>query len=249
MKRILITIIMSLALILMLTLMVSATDFGIFDYEGTLSESEYNSVANALYDASNYTGSSFYVGIGYSTGSINSFVSSNGLTDSDMVVLLIENEGGTYYYQMHIRGNAKDNISRSEENNILDSSSVYTNIKSGNLADGIVSFASLAKSAHGTTKNSGDGVNRFGEFLPFIIFGIVAFIVAGGIFAIVVVSKYKKKQRGTPYPFKEFTDLELTNQYDLFITKTVTCVRVRSSSSSSGSRSGGGGGFRSSGRR
>jgi heme/copper-type cytochrome/quinol oxidase subunit 2 len=80
---------------------------------------------------------------------------------------------------------------------------------------------------------SGTGSTSDNEFLTFIIAGIIAFIVVGGIFALVVVSKYKKKKRGTSYPFKEFTDLELTNQYDLFITKTVTRVRVRSSSSSS----------------
>ena len=79
----------------------------------------------------------------------------------------------------------------------------------------------------GNTDNSSSN-----EFLVFVILGIVAFIVAGGIFALVVICNYRRKKRGTSYPFKEFTDLELTSQYDLFITKTVTRVRVRSSSSS-----------------
>lgn len=249
MKRILITIIMSLLLCIMLALTICATGSGVFDNEGALSNDELASVSSALSEASSYTGSAFYVGIGYSTESIYSFVSSNDLDEKDMVVLLIENEGGTYYYQLHVRGTAEDRISYNEENEILDSSSVYTSIKSGNLAEGIISFASLAKKAHGTTKNSDAGVSRFGEFIPFIIFGVVAFIVAGGIFAIVIVSKYKKKQRGTPYPFKEFTNLELTGQYDMFITATVTRIRVQSSSSGGSRSGGGGGGFRSSGRR
>ncbi len=76
-----------------------------------------------------------------------------------------------------------------------------------------------------------DSANEEISLESVIIFSVASIAVAVIIFLLCVIPKYKKKQRGKSYPLKEFTDLKLTGQYDIFITKTVTRRRYRNSSS------------------
>ncbi|MBO5356219.1 MAG: TPM domain-containing protein [Clostridia bacterium] len=238
MRKLFIVFILTFIFALAFAISVGASSYGVYDKIDALSTQEEAKIESALKDASEKTGISFYVGIGYYTDRINQFVSENMLYDSNMVVLLIENEYGTYYYQMHTRGTAIDEITINEENKLLDSSEVYDNIKSGNLADGVSNFAKKASYAY-NTKN----------YTPFIIFCVIVTLAGSAIFVIVIVVRYKTKIRGSTYPLDKFTTLELTGQSDSFVTKNVIRVRVRSSSSKGGRSGGGGGGFRSSGRR
>jgi len=236
MKKTVFTLIFVLALFACLATATYASH-GIYDEIGALTQGELSACRDALADASNSTGIGFYVGIGYETESYTYFKSKNGIYDTDAVILLIEYEYGVYYYQMHLFGSAVDKITVSEENKLLDSSEVYDNIKSARLCEGIVSFANQAASYYNKR-----------NFAPVIFFSVSSLVIAVIIFLVVVIKKYKKKQRGTAYPFDEFTSLDLTDERDTFVTVTVTKRRYRSSSSRSGGF-GGGGGSRSSSRR
>ena len=237
MKKLFFIFILSIIFIFCLAISAFASSYGLYDKLDALSTQDEEKIENALREASEKTNISFYVGVGYYTDRISQFVSENMLYDNNMVVLLIEKDFGEYYYQMHTKGTAIDKITINEENKLLDSSEVFDNIKSGNLVDGICSFAK--KSAHAyNTRN----------YTPFIVFSLIVAFGGVGIFLIIIVVRYKTKIRGSTYPLDKFTTLELTGQSDNFVTKNLVRIRIRTSSSSGGgSRSGGG--FRSSGRR
>ena len=63
-----------------------------------------------------------------------------------------------------------------------------------------------------------------------ILVGVIGFIVTAGIFAISVVVSYKKKLRGTIYPFDKFTNLELTDYYDKYSHSHTTRYKYKDSS-------------------
>lgn len=237
MKKLFFIFILSIIFVICLAVSTFASSYGLYDKLDALSTQDEEKIENALKEASEKTSISFYVGVGYYTDRINQFVSENMLYDNDMVVLLIERDFGEYYYQMHTKGAASDEITTNEENKLLDSSAVFDNIKSGNLVDGICSFVEKSAHAYNTV-----------NYTPFIVFSVIATLGGVGIFVIVVVVRYKTKIRGSTYPLDKFTTLELTGQSDNFVTKNVVRIRVRTSSSSGG-RSSRGGGFRSSGRR
>ena len=95
----------------------------------------------------------------------------------------------------------------------------------------ILTVASCLALAITSSASSDTGSDEF-TYKGLIAFAVVSLIVALIIFFVSVIPRYRKKKRGSSYPLKEFTDLELTAQYDMFITKTVTRRRYRSSSSS-----------------
>ena len=238
MKKLYLTLIFILALAFALAICASA-DYGVYDDIGILSPSEEGQINEALRDASEYTGISFYAGTVNNADHGYSFLSKHNLDDSNTIILLIDIYNGNYSYVTHTFGSAQNEFSIDEENEILDSFDVYSNIKSGKLAEGICSFAEQAKEACAPAWGTLIGVS------------VVAVLVASGIFLLIVIPKYKKKQRGASYPFDRFTAIEVTDCSDVFVTKTVTRYRYRSSSSSGSSRSGGSrsGGSRSSSRR
>lgn len=218
----------------------ASASYGVFDELNALSSYEESQVEDALREASEKTGFAFYVGIIPTNAEYySSFKSRYSLYESDMVLLLIDDYYGDYGYVMHLFGEPTNKISLAEENRILDSDSVYNEIKYGDMADGICSFANQATRACGT------------KWTPIIVLTVISLLGGSGLFLAIVIPRYKRKQRGTAYPFDQFTKLELTDSSDVFLTKTVTRRRYRSSSSSSGSSGSrsSGGGSRSSSRR
>lgn len=73
-----------------------------------------------------------------------------------------------------------------------------------------------------------------------LLFAAAASLIAGVTGIIVVFSKYKWHAASYRYPLMEKCRLQLTNQEDVLINRTVTHVRVQSSSSSGGSSGSGG---------
>ena len=63
-----------------------------------------------------------------------------------------------------------------------------------------------------------------------ILVGVIGFIVTAGIFALAVVLSYKKKLRGSIYPFDKFTNLELTDYYDKYSHSHTTRYKYKDSS-------------------
>lgn len=82
--------------------------------------------------------------------------------------------------------------------------------------------------------------------------GICIGAVLGGVATLIVVQRYRRKNRSSSYPLSQFANLRLTIERDVFLYHTVVKTPI-STGSSSGGRIGGGGGHggggRSSGRR
>lgn len=72
-----------------------------------------------------------------------------------------------------------------------------------------------------------------------LILGLVAGAVSGGVAVLIVVLRYRKKNRSASYPLEQFANLTLTLERDMFLYNTVTKTAIPTST---GGRSGGGGG-------
>lgn len=161
-----------------------------------------------------------------------------GMTiDDDVIILAVECVYGEYYYELFAYGEGDRYLSDSASEDILDSSVVYGNIKSGNLYEGALGFAEM----------SADYVNegRFSSLVTVIVVSVILALIAGGVFFGVTLYRYKKKLKSAVYPVSNYASLELLHSSDNFIGSYVTRTRVSSSSS----RGGGGGGGGSRGRR
>lgn len=154
---------------------------------------------------------------------------------TDLVLLIVSYEYGEYFYELFTKGSPDTQITDKEAYKILDNNSVYDNIKSGNLYEGISAYIDLAETAV-----SGKLRNSFKSVL--VVSLVISFIVATAL-AVCVVVKYRKKLHSASYPLDRYARLDLNVAYDNFRNKAVTRTRVRSSSSSSGGggRSSGGG--------
>ena len=237
MKKLILTLILVCALCLALAICSFAISYGVVDELDALSMSEEAEIENALSDASQKTGLSFYVGIISGNAEYySSFKSKYYIYDTNLVLLLIDVYNSEYSYVMHLFGNATSEITASEENKLLDSKDVKQLKKSdgSGLKAGICAFATRA------TKLATNSNMNWGAFALVVCASVLG---GGGIFLLIVIKRYKRKKRGTSYPFDQFVTVDMTDASDAFVTKTITRRRYRSSSSSSsGGRSGGGGG-------
>ena len=164
-------------------------------------------------------------------------------TKQDLVLLVIQYDewDDEYYYYVDTVGAPYSLITDKEIDRILDNPKVYNNIKSGNLADGILAYAPLTVTA--INSHLRPNIGRV-LAVSVIIAAVVAFVTCLCVFL-----SYRKKQHSPSYPLDKYARLNLMISRDTFLTKTVTRVRINTSSSSGGgSRSGGGGGGRRGGR-
>lgn len=164
------------------------------------------------------------------------FLAEYGLSSStDLVLLVVERTPYDINYYMYTYGDAYAKINQKEMDYVLDDSTVYYNIKGGDLATGICSFAELTAEAY---------TGRLGVSWGLIL--IVALIIgciAGGIGVSSISASYKRKNPSQSYPLDRFARLELTHQNDRVIGKFVTHTVISSGSRpGSGGRPGGGGG-------
>lgn len=83
-----------------------------------------------------------------------------------------------------------------------------------------------------------------------LILGLVAGAVSGGVAVLIVVLRYRKKNRSASYPLEQFANLTLTLERDIFLYNTVTKTAIPTSTGGGSGGGGGhsGGGGRSSGR-
>lgn len=152
-------------------------------------------------------------------------VANQGLDiNRDDIVLLIIESGLRNYYEMFTWGIANTVITDSAVDKILDSEDVYKNIKGGNFCIGVLSFVDHT-------------VDAIESYRCELVIGLIVFsLLAGGVAVISVIVVYKRKLKSPIYPLSKFTKLDLTEQTDIFLGKTVT--RTKTSSSSSGGSSG-----------
>lgn len=168
------------------------------------------------------------------------FLSDYGLSArSNIVLLILTLDNGTYYYDMYTYGDAYSRIGQKEVDYILDDDSVFDNIKAGHLEDGACAFLQLSAKAY----RGRVGVSYW-VIVPvtFIISALIGIGVCAG-----VKVKYSMKMKSVDYPLNRFAKLELTEQNDVFKGSFVTKRIIESNpggGGGGGSSHGGGGGHR-----
>ena len=126
-------------------------------------------------------------------------------------------------------------INQKEIDYILDDSTVYYNIKGGDVAVGICEFAALSTEAY---------LGRLGVSWVLILIGaLIIGCIAGGIGVSSISASYKRKNPSQSYPLDRFATLELTHTQDRVVGKFVTHTIISSGGRGGhGGRPGGGGG-------
>lgn len=158
----------------------------------------------------------------------------NRLQSRDLIVLTVTYTGTAYYYDLFTYEGADRGLSDWEVDAILDAPDVYSNLKGGNICDGLLSFVEETSSYLDPIVDRPEGFYLTSQkVLVFLGISLAVALICCGI----VVARYKMKLKPTNYPLDKFAKLELTEQSDIFTGSFVTKRRV--SSSSSGGRSGG----------
>ena len=206
----------------------------ITDRTDTLSDAERVELEAALAEAENSCGAKVRAVV-YSGGyyDYSDYIDESEESFDSLILLVREWDEGedTFYYYLDTYGEAEYSITDTEVDRILDNPEVYDNIKSGNLKDGILAYASLAAKAY-----SGRLRPSFVKVLAISL--VIAAITAVAVSLSVFLS-YRKKLHSESYPLERYATLNLRVERDSFITKFVTRVRIKTSSGSGG-RSGGG---------
>ena len=160
--------------------------------------------------------------------------------ETDAVVLVIDKQNDTYFYEMFTYNRANELFSDAQVNEMLDHPSVYDSIKSGELALGVKCFLSLAQTRV-TRAYEEQQAKEAREPLMIAITALAVALLSGGGAVLGVFLYYRRKQHGESYPLDRYATLDLTESHDRFVGSYITRVRVQSNSG------GGGGGGRASG--
>lgn len=244
MKKLVLITVLALAFAYLFSLGASAASGSRITDDGNfLTEEEEREIELALMEAESatdmsvrvytYSGSYYYDYTDYMENS----------PKQDLVLLVIQYDewDDEYYYYIDTVGAPYSLITDDEIDRILDNPKVYDNIKSGNLADGILAYAPLTVTA--INSHLRPNIGRV------LTVSVIIAVAAAFVSCLCVFLSYRKKQHSPSYPLDRYARLNLMISRDSFLTKTVTRVRVNASSSSGGgSRSGGGGGGRRGGR-
>lgn len=161
-------------------------------------------------------------------------ISQLGLDDEEnIVILLIDSFFDSYEFELFTYGKTYDWLSDTDVEYIYDC--IQPEIKSGQLAEGIVEFSGILSER----LIAGRTASRIGT----VIFSIVVALLSAGGAVGGVVYCYKRKLKSPIYPVNKYATLYLDYSTDNFINSTVTRTRINTSSG------GGGGGGRSGGSR
>ncbi len=216
----------------------------VIDKDDQLTDSEEQSVNEALAKASQEAGIPICAYV--FTGSYSEeywgddFLAEYGLDSQSPLVLLVVTV--TYYeifYNIYTYGDAYLKINEKEIGYILDDSTVYLNIKEGDIAVGLCEYAALSAEAY---------AGRLGvSWALILIIALIVGAVAGRLTVKGIAAGYKKKNPSQSYPLDRFAKLELTRENDREIGKFVTTTIISSGGHGGrggGGRTGGGGGHR-----
>lgn len=219
----------------------------IFDRADFLDDSAEKELQALAEEMSERTGCSFYVATHEMKTSYDEywgedFLQDQGLSQgSNIILLVVTLDRGTYYYDLYTYGNAYRRISDLDEDTILDSPDVYTGIKNGRLKEGASAFLRVSAEVYEKA------VKRFTILLFVVSLGIAVAIGIGSCASI--YRSYTAKTRSVDYPLEQFAKMELTHKEDVFVGSFVTTRVIRTNNGSSGggfsgSGHGGGGGHR-----
>ena len=163
-------------------------------------------------------------------------------TAGNVIVLIIEKGYPANYYELFTYGDPHGKISDTEAERILDDSTVYNEIKWGDVDSGVLRFIELSEKAY-------TGILQESVLKTIVISMALAMVIAV-IPVVITVVKYKRKLKSAVYPLERYARLDLDGNQssDAFIGSFVTRTRINTSSGggsrSGGGRSGGGGGSR-----
>ncbi len=167
-------------------------------------------------------------------------------SDSCFLLVIFASSARDYEYETYTLGDMSRFISNKTYHAIDTDGNMYVSIKSRNAVDGAERFITLAG-------NAALGIENARITRVWIVVGVSLLIgvIAGVVAAVIVRSRYRKKNRSASYPLNEFTSLNLAVNRDVFLGKTVITAyipRNNSGGSRGGGFSRGGGGGRSGGR-
>lgn len=168
------------------------------------------------------------------------YLAAKGLSvDDDLVLMVVTVRRNEINYNLYTFGDAAFKINEKEVNYILDDREVYDNIKTGEIADGLCAYASLAREAY---------CGRLGVSWVLILLGsLIIGAIASWICVKSIAQSYKRKNPSQSYPLDRFAKLELTKESERVIGKFVTTTIISSGGGRGGhggGRSGGGAGHR-----
>ena len=245
-KKSVLLLLAALCLALAFSLPAAAADAGrVYDPSGMLTASEAANLASRMEELSAESGVELYFATYVAENRYDDFYGDDYCTrvknlrgtDAVLLVVTYEERNDTYYYNMYTYGDANYNISQKEVDYILDSRSVYNNLKFGYIYDGAVAF--FEDSAKAFTGRVGVSWG-----IVIAVSAVIAFLIALGVRA-GVVAAYKHKKATVDYPLDTYAKLDLTREKDSFVREYTTRSYVpRSNGGSGGSRHGGGGGHR-----
>lgn len=215
----------------------------VFDMEGYLDSAECQRVEQALLQAGQTTGCDFCVYLyDFARGEVNGTDFRREYSPAqNLILLIVTQDAGKWYYDLYTYGVAAREITDREADLLLDDNVVYHNLKSGNLVDGLVAFATV-----GTDMILNKHPAFFETFAGAVVLGVIFGVLAGGITVGVIVFRYKRKLKAPSYPLERYTRLNLKERSDVFLGSHVSRVRAVSSSGGGrgGSSHGGGSGHR-----
>ena len=198
--------------------------------------SEENAISDALAAAETGCGAMIrvytYVGL-YEDYGINDYITDSEENIENLVLLVIRYDyyDSEFYYYVCTAGDADSKITSGELDRILDDDGVYDKIKAGNLKDGIIAYASLTADAYlGTLRPN---------FIKVLIVSLVIALAVSVSISMWVYFSYRKKLHSESYPLGRYASMDLKIQRDSFVTKFVTCVRIKTSDRGRMGRGGG----------
>lgn len=156
-------------------------------------------------------------------------------TDNNIVLIVINSyEETELCYDIYTYGDAWSKITDTEIDRIVYHKEIYDNLKANKAYEGSVAYfkyAGIAYNGHLAAPVS-----------KIIIISLVVGVIVAFIVCLSIYISYKTKQKSVKYPLNRYASLELSEQRDAFLGKSVTRTRIQSSSGGGGSRSSGGSG-------
>lgn len=150
----------------------------------------------------------------------------------DDVILLVINMADRMY-DIILWGEPYYSINTNQVNGILDH--MESLMRSGDYDGAIGRFVSSVEQVWQNNSSNNNTV-YIGKY---VLITLAIMVVVGGIYVGVITLKYKMKLTPTNYPLEEYTQLDLKEHHDVFLSRNVTKTVVQSSSGG-----GGGGGSR-----
>lgn len=155
----------------------------------------------------------------------------------NVIGLVVWNNGARYETELYTYGDMSRYITDAEIQTLK--SEVDADAKAGRMYGAVETL--IVRSAEMLAAGKAANPPRtIGEKVRLsLILGLVAGAVSGGVAVLIVVLRYRKKNRSASYPLEQFANLTLTLERDIFLYNTVTKTAIPTST---GGRSGGGGG-------